>query len=161
MTTENVQHDPLALEVVRVMGEVLRPKDMLLFGSRGRGDWNENSDIDALAIFDGEHPGSERYQETLRAGPLQGTGAVRSCHRRGPGNVLRGTVPPDAAGQDAHGLERGQRGHQHETQGRERLRQRVPGPGDTGQLARHPAEVPERAEAPGRRRRDAGDGTIP
>ena len=68
MATENVQHDPLALEVVRVMGEVLRPKDMLLFGSRRRGDWNENSDIDALAIFDGEHPGSERYQDTLRAG---------------------------------------------------------------------------------------------
>ena len=68
MATENVQHDPLALEVVRVMGEVLRPKDMLLFGSRRRGDWNEDSDIDALAIFDGEHPGSERYQDTLRAG---------------------------------------------------------------------------------------------
>ena len=61
-------HDPLALEVVRVMDEMLQPKDMLLFGSRCRGDWNDNSDIDALAIMDDGHPGTERYRETLRAG---------------------------------------------------------------------------------------------
>ena len=68
MTTENIRHDPLALEVVRLMDETLRPMDMMLFGSRCRGDWTEDSDIDALAIFDGEHPGSENYQETLKIG---------------------------------------------------------------------------------------------
>ena len=68
MTTPDARHDPLALEVVRVMDEMLGPKDMLLFGSRCRGDWNENSDIDALAIMGDGHPGAERYRETLRAG---------------------------------------------------------------------------------------------
>lgn len=68
MISKKPQHDPRALEVVKAMDETLRPKDMLLFGSRCRGDWNENSDIDALAIFSHEHPGTERYRETLRAG---------------------------------------------------------------------------------------------
>ena len=68
MTTTDARHDPLALEVVRVMDELLQPKDMLLFGSRCRGDWNEDSDIDALAIMDEGHPGTDRYRETFKAG---------------------------------------------------------------------------------------------
>ena len=67
-TRERPAHDPLGLEVVTEMEQVLQPKDMLFFGSRARGDWSEGSDIDAMAIFEDAADGSKNYQAALDAG---------------------------------------------------------------------------------------------
>lgn len=68
MTAAQATHDPLALEVVAAIEEILQPKDILLFGSRARGNWRADSDIDALAIFDDAEEGRNRYKESLNAG---------------------------------------------------------------------------------------------
>ncbi len=67
-TATRTSHDPFALEVAAVMERVLRPKDMLLFGSRARGDWDRGSDIDVMAIFEDAAEGRERYRAALNAG---------------------------------------------------------------------------------------------
>ena len=61
-------HDQRALDVARTMVRIISPEDAFLFGSRARGDWNDNSDIDVFTI---EEPGVHtrtKYREALQAG---------------------------------------------------------------------------------------------
>ena len=58
--------DPKACAVARAVGEVVRPDRVILFGSRARGDFSPDSDIDLLII--GSGPASQQtYQRTSAA----------------------------------------------------------------------------------------------
>ena len=67
MSAKN-QHDPLALEVARLMVSITKPDDAFLFGSRARGDWNSRSDIDVFTIADEADDTREKYAEALEKG---------------------------------------------------------------------------------------------
>ena len=45
--------DPRAVAVARAVYDALHPESVILFGSRARGDYREDSDIDLLVISDG------------------------------------------------------------------------------------------------------------
>jgi predicted nucleotidyltransferase len=61
MTTEAAKYDPRALAVGQAVLRETGAEDVILFGSRARGDYREDSDIDLLLI----HPGPKDYE--LRA----------------------------------------------------------------------------------------------
>ena len=44
--------DPKAVAVARAVYDAVRPESVILFGSRARGDYREDSDIDLLVISD-------------------------------------------------------------------------------------------------------------
>ena len=58
--------DPKACAVARAVGEVVRPDRVILFGSRARGDFSPDSDIDLLIIGSGA-ASQQTYQRTSAA----------------------------------------------------------------------------------------------
>jgi uncharacterized protein len=52
--------DPKLNALVSALVEALRPRRIILFGSRARGDAREDSDVDLLVIADTELPPDER-----------------------------------------------------------------------------------------------------
>ena len=56
--------DPKACAVARAVGEAVRPERVILFGSRARGDYRTNSDIDLLIITDSDSTDRQEYQNT-------------------------------------------------------------------------------------------------
>jgi predicted nucleotidyltransferase len=75
MQTERatVTLDPALNEVVQRLTAELHPSYIYLFGSRARGDWNDQSDYDLMVLVD--YPASHPY----RLGPA----GLRS-HQRSP-----------------------------------------------------------------------------
>ena len=71
------RHDPNALLVTRRVQEAAQPAVTILFGSRARGDYRPDSDIDLLLIADRppEPPAMQRHC------PQQNTGI---CRRTSP-----------------------------------------------------------------------------
>lgn len=61
MTTAAAKYDPKALAVGQAVLRETEAEEVILFGSRARGDYREDSDIDLLLI----HPGPKSYE--LRA----------------------------------------------------------------------------------------------
>ena len=58
--------DPKACAVARAVGEAVHPDRVILFGSRARGDFNPDSDIDLL-IITGPGPASQQTYQRSRA----------------------------------------------------------------------------------------------
>ena len=59
--------DPKACAVARAVGEVVHPAKVILFGSRARGDFTPDSDIDLLIISDSGSVNQQTYQRTSAA----------------------------------------------------------------------------------------------
>lgn len=59
--------DPKACAVARAVGEVVHPAQVILFGSRARGDFNPDSDIDLLIITGSGPVDQQMYQRTSAA----------------------------------------------------------------------------------------------
>ena len=57
--------DPKAVAVARAVYEAVRPEKVILFGSRARGDYRADSDIDLLIITDG--PSNGMYMKAQNA----------------------------------------------------------------------------------------------
>ena len=67
-TTAEYAHDPKARAVAKAVYDALRPRSVILFGSRARGDFRRDSDIDLLVITEGDRRlGREEYVETCKA----------------------------------------------------------------------------------------------
>ena len=64
-------HDPRAIAVAQAVGDVVRPIDIFLFGSRARGDWRDDSDIDIFTIAESDAATKEKYRRALQAGQDQ------------------------------------------------------------------------------------------
>lgn len=60
------RHDPHALTLARRLQDQVAPAQVVLFGSRARGDWHAASDIDLLVIAEALTP--ERHQELRHLG---------------------------------------------------------------------------------------------
>ena len=56
--------DPKACAVARAVGEAVHPAKVILFGSRARGDFSPDSDIDLLIITDSGLVDQQTYQRT-------------------------------------------------------------------------------------------------
>ena len=56
--------DPRACAVARAVGEMVRPDQVILFGSRARGDFSPDSDIDLLIITGSDPVDQQTYQRT-------------------------------------------------------------------------------------------------
>ena len=61
-------YDPRAMAVAQVIGDVIRPDDIFLFGSRARGDWRDDSDIDVFTIAESDADTKDAYRRALQAG---------------------------------------------------------------------------------------------
>ncbi|MXX38897.1 MAG: HEPN domain-containing protein [Gemmatimonadetes bacterium] len=59
--------DPKACAVARAVGEVVHPAQVILFGSRARGDFTPDSDIDLLIIIGSGAVDQQTYQRTSAA----------------------------------------------------------------------------------------------
>ena len=59
--------DSKACAVARAVGEAVRPDRVILFGSRARGDYRTDSDIDLLIITDSDSTDEQKYRETSAA----------------------------------------------------------------------------------------------
>jgi predicted nucleotidyltransferase len=71
-----LSEDPILREMVRRLGEALRPERIYLFGSRARGEAGPDSDYDLLVVVPvSELPGYRRDQVACRA--LRGVGAPK------------------------------------------------------------------------------------
>ena len=55
------------LQIIRRIGSVLRPKAIILFGSRARGEAHAESDVDLLVVWRDENPPALRSAEVRRA----------------------------------------------------------------------------------------------
>ena len=62
VTPDRLSPDPRACEVARAVGEAVRPGRVILFGSRARGDFGPDSDVDLLVITDSDTLDSGKYQ---------------------------------------------------------------------------------------------------
>ncbi|MCY4652020.1 MAG: HEPN domain-containing protein [Dehalococcoidia bacterium] len=58
--------DPRAVAVARAVYEAVRPESVILFGSRARGDYREDSDVDLMVIC-GERMSKHEYMKAQRA----------------------------------------------------------------------------------------------
>ncbi len=65
-TTSN--YDRRTVPVLETIRDIIEPADILLFGSRARGDWNDNSDIDILTIAEWQPDTKRKYQQALLDG---------------------------------------------------------------------------------------------
>ena len=61
-------YDARAIVVAQVIRDVIRPVDIFLFGSRARGDWRDDSDIDIFTISESDADTKEKYRLGLQAG---------------------------------------------------------------------------------------------
>ena len=62
VTPDRLSPDQRACEVARAVGEAVRPDRVILFGSRARGDFGPDSDVDLLVITDSDTLDSGKYQ---------------------------------------------------------------------------------------------------
>ena len=60
-TTAEYAHDPKARAVAKAVYDALRPRSVILFGSRARGDFRRDSDVDLLIITDADRMGKDEY----------------------------------------------------------------------------------------------------
>ena len=61
-------YDERAIAVAQAVRDVVQPLDIFLFGSRARGDWRDDSDIDIFTISDSDADTKEKYRLGLQAG---------------------------------------------------------------------------------------------
>ena len=61
-------YDPRAIAVAGAIRDVIHPIDIFLFGSRARGDWRDDSDIDIFTIAESDAGTKEKYRLALQAG---------------------------------------------------------------------------------------------
>lgn len=61
-------HDARAITVAQAVRDVIYPIDIFLFGSRARGDWNDDSDIDIFTISESDAGTKEKYRRALQEG---------------------------------------------------------------------------------------------
>ena len=54
-------HDPKARAVAKAVSDALNPRSVILFGSRARGDFRRDSDVDLLVITDGDSLDKDEY----------------------------------------------------------------------------------------------------
>ena len=66
-TGTNGNADPRAVAVARAVYEAVRPESVILFGSRARGDYREDSDIDLMVICK-EYMSNDAYVKAQDAG---------------------------------------------------------------------------------------------
>ena len=66
--TATPNYDRRALAVAQVVRDIIRPVDIFLFGSRARGDWRDDSDIDIFTISESDADTKEKYRLGLQAG---------------------------------------------------------------------------------------------
>ena len=61
-------YDSRAIAVAQAVRDVIRPIDIFLFGSRARGDWNDDSDIDIFTVSESDASTKEKYWLALQEG---------------------------------------------------------------------------------------------
>ena len=59
--TSEYAHDPKARAVAKAVYDALRPRSVILFGSRARGDFRRDSDVDLLIITDADRMDKDEY----------------------------------------------------------------------------------------------------
>ena len=59
--TSEYAHDPKARAVAKAVYDALRPRSVILFGSRARGDFRRDSDVDLLIITDDDRMDKDEY----------------------------------------------------------------------------------------------------
>ena len=59
--TSEYAHDPKARAVAKAVYDALRPRSVILFGSRARGDFRRDSDVDLLIITDADRLDNDEY----------------------------------------------------------------------------------------------------
>ncbi len=62
VTPDRLSPDPRACEVARAVGDAVHPDRVILFGSRARGDFGADSDVDLLVITDSDPRDNGAYQ---------------------------------------------------------------------------------------------------
>ena len=60
-------HDPKARAVAKAVYDALNPRAVILFGSRARGDFRRDSDVDLLVITDDDRVGKDEYMAACDA----------------------------------------------------------------------------------------------
>ena len=60
-------HDPKARAVAKAVYDALQPRSVILFGSRARGDFRRDSDVDLLVITDGDYLDNNEYMAACDA----------------------------------------------------------------------------------------------
>ena len=60
-------HDPKARAVAKAVYDALQPRSVILFGSRARGDFRRDSDVDLLVITDGDYLDNDEYMAACDA----------------------------------------------------------------------------------------------
>ena len=60
-------HDPKARAVAKAVYDALNPRSVILFGSRARGDFRRDSDVDLLVITDGDRLDNDEYMAACAA----------------------------------------------------------------------------------------------
>ena len=65
--TAEYAHDPKARAVAKAVYDALRPRSVILFGSRARGDFRRDSDVDLLIITDADRMDKDEYMLACRA----------------------------------------------------------------------------------------------
>ena len=60
-------HDPKARAVAKAVYDALNPRSVILFGSRARGDFRRDSDVDLLVITDGDYLNNDEYMAACDA----------------------------------------------------------------------------------------------
>ena len=66
-TTTESAHDPKARAVAKAVYDALNPRSVILFGSRARGDFRRDSDIDLLVIIDDDRVDKDEYMAACDA----------------------------------------------------------------------------------------------
>ena len=74
-TRELLRRDAVLAELVRRLVEAYEPERIYLFGSRARGDADQDSDYDLLVVVPDDAP-PERRRSRLAYQALRGTGAA-------------------------------------------------------------------------------------
>jgi len=69
-----LERDPILRRIVGVIVEVLDPDRIILFGSRARGDYDEDSDYDILVLKDGVRPHERKKLQRMVRNALMEAG---------------------------------------------------------------------------------------
>ena len=78
--TSEYAHDPKARAVAKAVYDALRPRSVILFGSRARGDFRRDSDIDLLVITEGDRRlGRQEYVATCKTAHAKAGELYEDC----------------------------------------------------------------------------------
>ena len=78
--TAEYAHDPKARAVAKAVYDALRPRSVILFGSRARGDFRRDSDIDLLVITEGDRRlGRQEYVATCKTAHAKAGELYEDC----------------------------------------------------------------------------------